>query len=103
VEEKPKRFPPPAAQEAHAYAPRRSSGITDRVEIFGSGEYDTRRKWENSAGVEYIFGKKFSVVGCWHSEFWLGRRFAFSLLENCAAEIRPTLRFVREGWWGFTL
>lgn len=46
--------------------------LTDRVEIFGTGEYDTRRKWESSAGVEYILGKQFSVVGRWHSEFGWG-------------------------------
>ena len=46
--------------------------LTDRVELFGAGEYDTRRKWESSAGVEYILGKQFSVVGRWHSEFGWG-------------------------------
>jgi hypothetical protein len=46
--------------------------LTDRVEIFGTGEYDTRRNWESSAGVEYILGKQFSVIGRWHSEFGWG-------------------------------
>ena len=46
--------------------------LTDRVEMFGTGEYDTRRHWESSAGLEYILGKQLSVVGRWHSEFGWG-------------------------------
>ncbi len=50
----------------------RNIRLTDRVEIFGRGEYDTRSKWESSAGVEFIVGKRLSMVGRWHSQFGWG-------------------------------
>jgi hypothetical protein len=50
----------------------RNVRITNHIEIFGKGEYDSRSKWESSAGMEYVISKRLSMVGQWHSQFGWG-------------------------------
>lgn len=49
-----------------------SIALTPRLAAFGGAEYDTLTRWEGVAGLEYMLGKRFSVVGQWHSEYGLG-------------------------------
>tara|TARA_R110002096_G_scaffold385536_1_gene579369 strand:- start:3943 stop:6300 length:2358 start_codon:yes stop_codon:yes gene_type:complete len=46
--------------------------ITPRLGIFGEVQYDTRSEWEWAAGLEWILGKRASLIGQYHSEFGLG-------------------------------
>lgn len=54
-----------------------SIALTPRLAVFGGAEYDTLTRWEGVAGLEYMLGKRFSVVGQWHSEYGLGGGLSF--------------------------
>jgi hypothetical protein len=51
--------------------------LTSRLSIFGEAEFDTGSDWESSAGLEYILGKRFSLIGQWHSDFGWGAGLSF--------------------------
>ncbi|CAN5893285.1 hypothetical protein BH11VER1_BH11VER1_01380 [soil metagenome] len=51
---------------------RQSIPITSRLAMYGGIEYDTLTKWEGVAGIEYVLGKRLSLIGQWHSEYGLG-------------------------------
>jgi hypothetical protein len=46
--------------------------LTPRLALFGEAQYDTRDRWEGSAGLSYMVHKSFSLVGQWHSDYGLG-------------------------------
>ena len=54
-----------------------SIALTPRLAVFGGVEYDTLTRWEGVTGLEYVLGKRFSLVGQWHSEYGLGGGFSF--------------------------
>jgi hypothetical protein len=51
--------------------------LTPRLAVFGGAEYDTLTRWEGIAGLEYVLGKRFSLIGQWHSEYGLGGGLSF--------------------------
>ena len=51
--------------------------LTSQLSIFTAADYDTGSKWESSAGLEYILGKRFSLLGQWHSDFGWGGGVSF--------------------------
>ncbi|CAN5718316.1 multicopper oxidase PcoA [soil metagenome] len=51
---------------------RESIPLTSRLGVYGGIEYDTLTHWEGIAGVEYVLGKRLSLIGQWHSEYGLG-------------------------------
>ena len=51
---------------------RQSIPLTPRLAVYGGVEYDTLSRWEGVAGLEYVLGKRFSLIGQWHSEYGLG-------------------------------
>ncbi len=46
--------------------------ITARFSVFARAQYDTKARWETSAGAEYFLHKNLSVVGQWHNEYGCG-------------------------------
>jgi hypothetical protein len=51
--------------------------ITARFSVFGRAQYDTKARWETTAGAEYFLHKNLSIVGQWHSEYGLGGGVGF--------------------------
>lgn len=51
--------------------------ITDRLSVFGEGEYDTRSDFEWRTGLEYWLTKRFSLISEYHSEHGIGGGIAF--------------------------
>lgn len=54
-----------------------SIALTPRLSAFGGIEYDTATRWEGVAGLEYVLGKHFSLIGQWHSEYGAGGGVSF--------------------------
>lgn len=54
-----------------------SIALTSRLSIYGGTEYDTLTNWQNVAGLEYVLGKQFSLIGQWHSEYGWGGGLGF--------------------------
>ncbi len=54
-----------------------SIALTPRLAVFGGAEYDTLTRWEGVAGLEYVLGKRFSLIGQWHSEYGPGGGLSF--------------------------
>lgn len=54
-----------------------SIALTPRLSVFGGVEYDTATRWEGVAGLEYVLGKHFSLIGQWHSEYGAGGGVSF--------------------------
>ena len=51
--------------------------LTDRLNVFGNVQYDTRTRFEWQAGLTYTLTKQVSLIGQYHSDFGLGAGFAF--------------------------
>ncbi len=51
--------------------------ITQRLMLYGAGEYDTKSKWQSEVGLEYILDKRFSLIGQWHSDYGWGGGIGF--------------------------
>jgi FtsP/CotA-like multicopper oxidase with cupredoxin domain len=51
--------------------------ITDRLGLFAETQYDTRSKWEWSAGADYTLTKQFSLISQYHSEYGFGGGLQF--------------------------
>ena len=58
------------------FALTQSIALTPRLAVFGGAEYDTLTRWEGVAGLEYVLGKRFSLIGQWHSEYGAGAGLA---------------------------
>lgn len=50
----------------------KSIDLAPRLALFGHAEYDSREKWEGSAGLSYMIRKDLSFVGKWHSDYGMG-------------------------------
>ena len=51
--------------------------LTDRLNLFGNVQYDTRTRFEWQAGLTYTLTKQLSLIGQYHSDFGLGAGLAF--------------------------
>ena len=51
--------------------------ITQRLMLYGAGEYDTQSEWQSEVGLECILDKRFSLIGQWHSDYGWGGGFEF--------------------------
>jgi uncharacterized cupredoxin-like copper-binding protein len=54
------------------FALAKSTPLTRRLGAFGEIEYDTGTEWEWAAGLEWVGGKNWSIVGQYHSDFGAG-------------------------------
>ena len=46
--------------------------LTNRLNLFGQGEYRTDGEWEGKAGLEFSLTKHLSLLGLWHSDYGPG-------------------------------
>ena len=51
--------------------------ITARFSLFGRAQYDTKARWETSAGAEYFLHKNLSLVGQYHNQYGWGAGVGF--------------------------
>ncbi len=51
--------------------------ITARLSLFGRAQYDTKARWEASAGVAYFLHKNISLVGQYHNQYGWGAGVGF--------------------------
>jgi hypothetical protein len=50
----------------------KSLNLTPRLALNGEIRYDTHDKWEGSAGLSWMLGRDFSLIGRWHSHYGFG-------------------------------
>ena len=51
--------------------------ITARFSLFGRAQYDTKARWETTAGAEYFLHKNLSLVGQYHNQYGWGAGVGF--------------------------
>jgi CopA family copper-resistance protein len=51
--------------------------ITARFFLFGRAQYDTKARWETTAGAEYFLHKNLSLVGQYHNQYGWGAGVGF--------------------------
>lgn len=49
--------------------------ITGRLDVFARVQYDTRTRWEWTAGAEYVLAKPLSLITQYHSDYGIGAGF----------------------------